>query len=267
MRKFKEFLYCIRNDVFRNNIIGIYKDSIINGVILMFHNITDSYVDIDASCKCSIKDFKCILKLYKSLGYQFVSMDDAISIITQKKQIKFAVVTFDDIPDNVYQNAYPILKENFVPFTVFITLNFINKNTFISMEQLLELNKDPLCTIGAHTLTHPFLRYSENSSIEILQSKVELEAIIGKPVKYFAYPYGRYSSVSKNNIEQVKFAGFECAFSSISAPITDISLNHLYFLPRVVPTTSDNGSYKKEWSVITLIKLKLNNIKCKWFNR
>ena len=219
----------------------------------MFHNVTDNYVDTIESCKCKITEFKNILNLYEKRGYKFVSVEEALSIIRNRDRTKFVVVTFDDIPDNVYTNAYPILKARKIPFTVFIAVNLIDTDGFVSMEHLKEMSRDYLCTVGAHTMSHPFLRKSKEIEWEIRNSRIILESLLNVDVKYFAYPFGRSSSVSKKVIKCVRKAEFECAFSSISAPLSDSSLNTPYFLPRIVPDFSKEYTNKFSFDALRTI--------------
>jgi len=64
----------------------------------------------------------------------------------------------------------------------------------LSWEQIIELAAEPLCTIGAHTVSHPALPTLSDEKIrkELSEGKKRIEEIIKKPVKHFAYPYGRF---------------------------------------------------------------------------
>lgn len=271
MSAFKDISYAFQYDITRNGWIRKSCNSNFYGIVMMFHHVTDEYVKINESCKCTINDFKTIIELYRAAGYEYLSMDEAIMVVKNCDKRKFAVVTFDDIPDNVYTNAYPFLKFKNIPFTIFVTADFINSNDFITKEHLLELTNDPLCTIGAHTMTHPLLRQVRNSAWQINQSKKELELMIGKSVKYFAYPFGRYSAISNKVLKETRLAGFDCAFCTIDAPLTEASSKCLFFLPRIVPNSNQIKQFRVEWtfhriilSLITMpIRLLLRRLK-KW---
>ena len=62
----------------------------------------------------------------------------------------------------------------------------------IDEEQLLEIHRDGLVEIGAHTLNHPILsnESDERSEQEILNSINELELLLGSEISSFAYPNG-----------------------------------------------------------------------------
>lgn len=214
--------------------------SIIHGEVVMFHHITNEFVDTIPVCRCAVGVFEHYLDAYEKEGYRFVSIKEATSIICEGKDSRpFCVITFDDIPENVYYNAYPILKQRGIPFSIFITSKYVDwKNpdtgeTYITKEELRKMDKDPLCTVGAHTSNHAILRNVSNPQKEMQDNKEWLENLLGHPIDYLAYPYGKHSSIS-NNIQSIaKEIGFKCAFGTIEAPITDESSKHMYFLPRI----------------------------------
>lgn len=217
------------------------KNSEMMGVALMYHHITDEFVDINLSCRCPIKVFEHYLDDYQRKGFKFVSLQEAYDIIRYRKySFPFCIITFDDIPANVYQNAYPILKARRIPFAVFVTTQFVDSvdpktdQCYLTREMLHDLDKEPLCTIGAHTTTHPMLKNVSNSYDEMKDNKEWLEKELGHTVDFLAYPFGKYSSVSKKIQKQAKHIGFKMAFGTIEAPITDKTSKRLFYLPRMV---------------------------------
>lgn len=65
----------------------------------------------------------------------------------------------------------------------------------LSLEELQQLSKSPLVTIGAHTVTHSSLSHEPESlqRQEIATSKARLEELIGKDVHVLSYPFGDYN--------------------------------------------------------------------------
>jgi hypothetical protein len=210
------------------------KNSAVNGMILMYHHITDKIVDTSSSCVCKIDVFKQTFLDLRNKGYKFVSIDEALQIIKENSDKKFIVITFDDVPDNMYFNAYPFLKEMNIPFTIYVTVGFINKEGFINEEQLEILNHEPLCTIGSHTITHPFLKKDKNAWGEIKFSKTLLENRLKKPVEHFAYPFGKPFVVGSKNIMMAKDAGYKTAVGTIDCNISNYTAKKRWFLPRVI---------------------------------
>ena len=210
----------------------------IHGLALVLHHVTDEFVAINDSCKCTIAEFKELVSLLTFKGYKFVSITEALKIISNKNPEKFVIMTFDDIPKSVFFNAYPYLQSLGLPFAVFITINYLDTEGYITTNQLLEMSVSPLCTIGAHTLSHPYLREVENYREELVLSKIALERILNKKVNYMAYPYGQFSTVSRQVRIAARDAGYLCAFSTIGASLNDNSTKDLFFLPRVAPYPS-----------------------------
>lgn len=71
--------------------------------------------------------------------------------------------------------------------------------------------------IGGHTISHPILTRldDEAANAEIAGSKRDLEAIIGKPVRLFAYPNGKTGKdFNEKHVRMVKEAGYTAAFTT-----------------------------------------------------
>jgi peptidoglycan/xylan/chitin deacetylase (PgdA/CDA1 family) len=69
-------------------------------------------------------------------------------------------------------------------------------------------------SIGAHTSSHPMLsQLPENvARDEIVQSRGQLEKILGRPVWALAYPFGDPASVTAREERLAEQAGYQCAF-------------------------------------------------------
>ncbi|MFH0735702.1 MAG: polysaccharide deacetylase family protein [bacterium] len=86
----------------------------------------------------------------------------------------------------------------------------------LSFEQLSEIDKEGLVTIGAHTLNHPILanEKDECSKNEIISSIMELENILEHEIKYFAYPNGIPSlDFGQREMDFLKYKNIRLAFS------------------------------------------------------
>lgn len=74
----------------------------------------------------------------------------------------------------------------------------------LSVEQIKTLSDSGLCTIGNHTVSHPNLTALSSAEQErqILEAQKKLEALTGKPVRHFAFPYGLYNSDTLRILEK-----------------------------------------------------------------
>lgn len=63
---------------------------------------------------------------------------------------------------------------------------------YLTLDQLRELDAHPLITIGAHTVSHPDLRYVADDELaaELVDGRAQLEEWLGHPVDTLAYPFG-----------------------------------------------------------------------------
>jgi len=204
-----------------------------NAFILMFHHVTNDQVAASPECKCNVEHFTKVLEYLKNNNIKVVSMDEALVNINEIVLHGYAVITFDDGIDNTFKIAYPLLKTYNFPFTVYITLNYLDKKGHLNFEQLEILSKESLCTLGAHSLTHPVLRTMRNSREEIVQSKQILENVLKKEVLHFAYPYGGPTAVSIKNIIETKNAGYLSAVSTVGTRLNYFSTISRFYLPRI----------------------------------
>lgn len=211
-------------------------DSGRGSAILMYHHVAEVCPEgVSASCYSSINDFKNLL-VELGESKHLVSLSDLCNdlqngIVPQDK----IVITFDDVPEDVYINAVPILRSLNVPYTLYITINLMGANGFLSKEQVVELSQDPLCTIGAHTVSHCMLkRKGVNQEYEFSESKRVLEQLTDKPVEHFAYPYGTPFAISQKVIKQIRNSRlYSSATCTIPAYINGYSLKNMFSLPRI----------------------------------
>jgi peptidoglycan/xylan/chitin deacetylase (PgdA/CDA1 family) len=87
-------------------------------------------------------------------------------------------------------------------------------DSYLTWDQVRQLDKSGLITIASHTIDHPNLASmtEEQQRYEILEGKAELERQIGHTVHHLAYPYGSYDSIS---IKLAKEAGFDTAVTTL----------------------------------------------------
>ena len=102
---------------------------------------------------------------------------------------------------------------------------------FLSWEEITELDRHPLITIGAHTHTHPVLtrRAPWTTYREIVGAKQRLERVLDRAVRHISYPYGRNNLLVRL---LARFAGFRWAFTTESKCPGNIARCNPMALPR-----------------------------------
>ena len=178
--------------------------------IFMFHHVT-AHPERELSLMLGTEAFLRFL----DRPHHYASLE---TVMADKEYKGLAAITFDDGLLDAYTIAYPALKERNIPFTLFITSNWVGKPGYLSKEQLLELMKDPLCTIGAHGTEHRVLTQVGEAERreEIFQSKDALEQMLGRPMEIFAYSNGRYDD---GVLEMMKKAGYKAACAVAGRPL------------------------------------------------
>lgn len=119
----------------------------------------------------------------------------------------------------------------------------------LSWDDLRELSRDPLVTIGAHTVSHPVLcQLSEEKALaEMRDSRERIEAHIGKHVTHFCYPFGSRNEVGAREFDLARSLRFSTATTTRWGNIFPRHRTHLHALPRVPLTNSfDWGTFGRQ---------------------
>lgn len=105
---------------------------------------------------------------------------------------RLVAITFDDGYRDNLTVALPLLEKFSLPMTLFVAAAFVGQEGYLSREELRELSRHPLVTIGAHGLSHRhFTRLPRKEArVELIESRRVLQSITGMRVDLMAWPYG-----------------------------------------------------------------------------
>ncbi len=116
----------------------------------------------------------------KNNGFEFYSPKLFSEEFDKPKDNKKILLTIDDAFLSFYENAWPILKKNEIPFILFVSTEPIGKRGYMTWEQIKEIEKENFAFIGNHSHTHEYLinfSFSDfkddiNKSIEIFNENL-----------------------------------------------------------------------------------------------
>lgn len=191
--------------------------------ILGYHQVTPDAHPVDlGEYAISESQFLEQMAFLHNRGYTCLSVEALLALAkagtTQNR--KTFVLTFDDGYEDFYQVVYPILQKFGFTATVFLVADLISmpdelrqkrKNRYLSWEQIRGLQKKGI-SFGSHTSSHVNLPTLEPEAAlqELTDSRQKLEAGLGQPVRWMAYPF----SATNCDIEGLaEKAGYEAAFS------------------------------------------------------
>lgn len=112
----------------------------------------------------------------------------------------------------------------------------------MSWDELRELAKDPLVTIGAHTKSHRALAKLSEAHVraEMAESVMRIEAELGRPCRHFSYPYGCAKSAGAREFRIAEELGLKTAVTTRKGLLYPGHAQVLTGLPRL----SLNGDFQ-----------------------
>jgi peptidoglycan/xylan/chitin deacetylase (PgdA/CDA1 family) len=190
-------------------------------LVLFYHRIADDRAN---AWTISNRMFGRQIQWLRS-RFELVSLEEAQRRIRRGVNHRPSVsITFDDgYADNCRQ-AIPLLIREGIPCTYFVTLhNVLSSEPFshdlIRNRPLAPNTLDELkamaaagIEIGAHTYTHADLGSLSDRRLlhyEVVAAGEDLQRRLGRPVRFFAFPYGLRANLSRAAFEMAHQAGYE----------------------------------------------------------
>jgi len=114
------------------------------GIVYMLHHICEKdakLIPTNEDLKVSPAFLEKIILRYKSLGFDFVSLDQLYEMLRsgETNRRPFVAFTIDDGYLDNYTNALPVFEKYDVPFTIFVATDFIDKKAILWWDCVEEL--------------------------------------------------------------------------------------------------------------------------------
>jgi peptidoglycan/xylan/chitin deacetylase (PgdA/CDA1 family) len=189
-------------------------------IVLYYHRIAD-----DGANPWTVSNAMFVRQIrWLQERFEMVSLDEVQSRICHGYNPQPCVsITFDDGYADNCQQAVPWLIRQRVPCTYFVTVrNVLNEEPFShdlvmgrplapnTLEQLRAMAMAGI-EIGVHAYTHADLGAIVDPRLlhyEVVAAKEDLQAALGRSVRYFAFPYGLHANLNPAAFELAKTAGY-----------------------------------------------------------
>lgn len=189
-----------KNNFFKKVIKIIFSFFDFSGaVVLMYHSIGYS----NEFFTVSPEDFENQMNYLKEKNYKVIGLMELGGLLERHEIInkKTVAITFDDGYEDNFLVAYPILKKNGFPATIFPASSLIGKKIkarqgadlkILSEQQMKEMASGGLIKFGSHSNNHQKLVKLGEKEVEkeLIDSKNILSNILGEEVISLAYPFG-----------------------------------------------------------------------------
>lgn len=188
--------------------------------ILYYHRVEDR---LPPAKGVSPPAFAAQMEYLRKKNYQSISFEQLGDYFIKGQPLpsRPVIISFDDGYLDNFTRALPILKKNGFRATIFLVSDYIGQRSewagctgedlapLMSREQLLILDKEGF-ELGGHTRRHPELTAipPEQARREVEEGKHDLENLLQRPVRSFAYPFGTFNP---EVIDLVRKAGFTTA--------------------------------------------------------
>jgi peptidoglycan/xylan/chitin deacetylase (PgdA/CDA1 family) len=184
---------------------------------------------------------------------RIVANNDRIGLYVDGRDQRFDCVSIDE-KRNIYDQLYWWLRSmpteeelreaiRDLSARYGVDLKALCDELCMTWEDIAELSRDPLVTIGAHTVNHPILKKTSDrvARSEMEMSRAVIESAIGIRPDHFAYPVGDLTSAGPREFALAAELGFKTAVTAQPGVLFREHRHHLMSLPRI----SLNGEYQQ----------------------
>ncbi|WP_018479419.1 polysaccharide deacetylase family protein [Pontibacter roseus] len=189
--------------------------------ILCYHQVRDWREKDSKSAKdyiVPVERFREQMQMLADSGYQTVLPEQLLAYLTTGAPLpkKPVMLTFDDTNLDQYTVAAPELETHGFKGVFFVMTVSLGRPNYMSKAQVKELS-DRGHAIGSHTWDHHNVKKYQGQDWvkQIEKPSKQLEAIIGEPVEFFAYPFGLWNPEA---IPELKQRGITAAFQLAAQP-------------------------------------------------
>src|SRR5258708_25326671 len=152
--------------------------------------------------------FRSQMEWVKESGWRGLNVGEAVRYPAESS----VCITFDDGCETDLIAAAPVLREFGFNATFYLTAGFLGTPGYLTTTQVPDLDAQGF-QIGCHSMTHPYLSDLPEPELkrEVVDAKLQIEAIVGHLIEHFSCPGGRYD---RRTLQMARLAGFATVANS-----------------------------------------------------
>jgi peptidoglycan/xylan/chitin deacetylase (PgdA/CDA1 family) len=181
--------------------------------VLMYHRV-DAQLSardpVTVSLTVLQPAFERQLRLLAGAGYHTITLGALREAMDGRRgwPARAVVLTFDDGYEDAYSIVYPLLRRYRFTGAFFVVTSSVGTPDHLTAAQVREMAMGGM-EIESHGVHHlDFTRFSPaEARRELVESRARLEAWTGRPVRFFAYPAGRYNAALERLLAALGYRG------------------------------------------------------------
>jgi peptidoglycan/xylan/chitin deacetylase (PgdA/CDA1 family) len=204
--------------------------------VLMYHHVGEipsgaSHRRLLEDLTVSTADFERQMRCLVDNGFAVIPASRVAQAVRDGGALpaKAVAITFDDGYQDVFDNAFPILRKYRLPATLFVVTGTVGTPGHVTWDELRAMAGQGI-ECGSHTVNHLDLTTlsSEQVAFQLVESRREIREMLGNRTLDFAYPAGEYNG---SVVAQVRREGYHAAWRKEGGPVKPG--DDLYLLPRM----------------------------------
>jgi peptidoglycan/xylan/chitin deacetylase (PgdA/CDA1 family) len=197
-------------------------------LVLMYHRVGHAMNDWERRYCVDPSQFSAHMHALRDRGFRAVDIDRFAAWMAGHEELPAGsfLLTFDDGFQGVYEHARPVLQALGWPATVFIVSGLIGgedvwdeannparrRHRLLNHAQIEQMWREGF-SFQSHSRHHADLTRLDDERLaeELEGSRFDIERLLEAPVRYLAFPYGRFDA----RVQQAaRSAGYGLAFST-----------------------------------------------------
>lgn len=189
-------------------------------IVLFYHRVADGHPN---DWSMSRSSFEQQIDWFQE-RFDIVDLEECQRRIRSQHNARPTLaITFDDGYAENNEFALPLLIERRIPATYFVTTyhtthqapfpHDVEAGTPLPVNDIASLRALDMAgiEIGAHTRTHADLgKITDPKQLadEVIVASLEMQALLGRKIRYFAFPFGQTANLNRDAHAMLKEAGF-----------------------------------------------------------